>query len=540
MNKSNGLYRIVLSVWFVLILLSIPTFYHTVLKAHQSGIFIDMLVSASILFIMYFWLNGTKDLIYTLYFYLKCRKNYRIPIRNLWPKMHGYSQPKIVMVYCTYNDFNADSLIASMDQGYSNVQTVILDDSTDPDYIAQIDAFAHLYKVQVVRREDHAGFKAGNLNNYLRTAEYDFFVILDSDEITPHNYITRSLDYFATDATIGIVQANHVASRNRNGFMSLFARGVDSHWPTYQMSKHAYGFLSLLGHGAMVSRECYQSAKGFPHMVAEDLCFSIEARNNNFYVAFAPDIICQEEYPISYLAFKKRHSKWTQGNMEFIKNYTKRIISARMTWFEKLDIVLFTYNLPLHAFFSLFVVINVILLPAVHYHIVYPPWMLIPTAIFLVSPMLNDILFYYKKISIWKLGWYLGHTLLLYGSMFFVSLKSSLKSIFGGSTFIVTPKINSRVSIFHAVRANRNELIFAFLLMSVSLIMDHSPLPVIMIVIPSVMSVYLSILANPGSQKNFQIPGKSNRKTQELQVKPRTAAYTDIPVGSTDMLRATR
>jgi cellulose synthase/poly-beta-1,6-N-acetylglucosamine synthase-like glycosyltransferase len=502
LNKSNGLYRSVLTIWALLIIGSASTFYHTFIQAQHDTWYIGILVSASILFICYFWLNGIKDLIYTFYFYLKCKKNYRIPVRNLWPKMHGYTQPHIALVYCTYNDFNADSLRASMDQGYSNFKTVILDDSTEKTYIDQVDSFATLYNVKVIRRADHAGFKAGNLNNYLMHAEYDFFVILDSDEIIPNDYITRSLDYFASDKTIGIVQANHVASRNRNNFMSLFAKGVDSHWPTYQMSKHSYGFLSLLGHGAMVSRTCYFSTGGFPHMVAEDLCFSIEARNNNYFVAFAPDIICEEEYPVSYLAFKKRHSKWTQGNMEFIKNYTRRIISAKMNWYEKLDIVLFTYNLPLHAFFSLFVVINVILLPAVHYHIVYPHWMLIPTAIFLVSPMLNDIFFYYKKISAWKLGWYLGHTLLLYGSMFFISLKSSLKSIFGSSTFIVTPKSNSKVTIKHAFIANRNELLFASMLLCISLVMDHSPLPVIMIVIPSLMSVYLSRLANPDRVKN--------------------------------------
>ena len=92
--------------------------------------------------------------------------------------------------------------------------------------------------------------------------------------------------------------------------------------------------MSLLGHGAMVSRECYEAAGGFPHVVAEDLCFSIEARTKGFYVAFAENIRSQEEYPVDYLAFKKRHSKWTQGNMEFIKTYTKRILHSNMHWYE--------------------------------------------------------------------------------------------------------------------------------------------------------------------------------------------------------------
>jgi hypothetical protein len=75
----------------------------------------------------------------------------------------------------------------------------------------------------------------------------------------------------------------------------------------------------------------------------------------------------------------KRHSKWTQGNMEFIKRYTGTILRSPMRWFEKLDIVLFTYSLPLTAVFSLFVAMHVIVLPLMGYTLVYPLWMLVPT-----------------------------------------------------------------------------------------------------------------------------------------------------------------
>ncbi len=400
------------------------------------------------------------------------------------------------MVYCTCNDFNGESLEACLHQNYPNSSVVILDDSSKPEYLAEVDAFAKEHGIEVVRRENHVGFKAGNLNNYLQKAEYDFFVILDSDEIIPNDFITRALDYFAYYPRAGIVQANHMATRNRNKFMRLFAIGVDSHWPTYQMVKHFHGFLSLLGHGAMVRRECYFAAGGFPPLVAEDLCLSIEARNQGYYTVFAPDIMCEEEYPISYLAFKKRHSKWTQGNMEFIKKYTKRILTSKMSWYEKLDIVLFTYSLPLSAFFATYVVINVIMLPVLHYHIVYPLWMLVPTVIFLIAPMLNDIICYWHKISRRELLWYLGHSMLLYGSMMFTSLRSSLKSAFGKSVFLVTPKDHERISFFSALRASRPEILFGVAVLSIAQFFDHSPLPTLLIAIPALLSVYLTMMAN--------------------------------------------
>ncbi len=496
MKKSASLYVIIILCWLGLTALTLVPFIDAIRSSEDHGTLVLALVSLSTAFIVYFWLNGMKDLIYTAYYFIRRRK-FELPADGEWRSKYGNTaDKKVTAVYCTYNDFNQESLAACMHQDYPNTSYVILDDSTDPAYKEQIDSFAEEKGIEVIRRKDNEGFKAGNLNNYLKTADFDYFVILDSDEVIPSNFITRSLDYFAHYSNAGIVQANHVATRNRNKFMKLFAIGVDSHWPTYQTVKHHHGFLSLLGHGATISRECYEAAGGFPHLVAEDLCMSIEARNKGFYVAFAPDIVCEEEYPISYLAFKKRHSKWTQGNMEFIKKYTWRIFKSKMTWFEKLDIILFTYSLPLSAFFALYIVINVILLPLLHYKVEYPVWLLVPTIMFLIAPMLNDVIFYGKKVRPHRLAWYLLHTILLYGSMLFTSLRASIKSAFGKSIFLVTPKDHNHLSKPEAFRANTGEIAFGIGILVIAFIFNQTILSTIIIAIPALFSVYLALMAN--------------------------------------------
>jgi cellulose synthase/poly-beta-1,6-N-acetylglucosamine synthase-like glycosyltransferase len=462
-------------------------------RATHHGWLILSLVVITTLFISYFWLNAIKDLVYTLFFYLFWQ--HRLD-RNLAPVAERSTSPRVSLVYCTCNDFDSDSLLHSMQQQYDNLRIVILDDSTQASYMREVDSFARCHGVEVVRRKTRHGFKAGNLNHYLEAAQYDYFAILDSDEIIPPNFVTRCLDYFNADPRTGIVQANHIATRNRNGFMSLYAIGVDSHWPTYQSVKDQFGFLSLLGHGAMVSRGCYDATHGFPNLVAEDLCFSIEARDAGYYTTFAPDILCQEEYPVDYLAFKKRHTKWTQGNVEFIKRYTGRIIRSRLTWFEKLDILLFAYSLPLTFFFFTYVAINVVLLPLARYGVRYPAWLLLPTLISLVAPMLNDILYHARKVTPRHLGKYLLHSMLLYGSLCCVTLKASLVASFGRAVFYVTPKHSRHVSLPNAIRLNYQEIIFALGLCAISLLVNSSLLPVILIAIPAVMSVYLTRLAN--------------------------------------------
>lgn len=511
MKKSPALYIVMFIIWtalaaflwynFICVIIDVPFIIPSDKINHGIKITASILLTLNALFISYFWLNGVKDFIYVVWYYIA--KSALIKRHEeIIDETVSNCSAKVILAYCTCNDFDGNSLLKSMRQDYGNFETVILDDSGDEKYKRAIDEFAIKNGVTVIRRKDRKGFKAGNINNYLLSENvknnYDYVVILDSDEILPPNFIKESLKYFLKYKNVGIVQANHISTRNRNLFMKLFHIGVNSHWPTYQTMKHFYGFSTMLGHGAMISRECYLAAGGFPNLVAEDLCLSIEARNHGYYVAFAPNIVCEEEYPVDYVAFKKRHSKWTQGNLEFIKRYTGKIIKSKMKWYEKADIVLFTYNLPLTAIFAFFIFLNLVFAPLLNINLgaVYKLWMIIPTVIFFFSPMLNDFIVWTTKFNpLRNLAYFFG-VIVLYGSMLTTSLISALLGMCGKKAkFIVTPKTATKTTFWQAVKFQKNEILFSSLLLTIGLIM-HNVLSVILIISTGYLSLFLLFLSN--------------------------------------------
>ena len=512
MQKSPALYITMLLIWTALTVFLWANFLPKIIDVpFLAGKRITpvMQVGARVLlafngvFISYFWLNGVKDFIYVVWYYLFRRKLHERYHSVIDTDVSG-AKDKILMAYCTCNDFDGESLKKSIKQSYKNFDVVILDDSTSEEYKEKVNEFALAHGIKVVRRPNRDGFKAGNINNYFFSKEcqekgYGFYVILDSDEVLPENYLYESLKYFYAYDNVGLVQANHISDRNRNFFMKLFHVGVNSHWPTYQTMKHFYGFSTMLGHGAMIKRECYEKAGGFPPLVAEDLCLSIEARNAGYYVAFAPNIVCREEYPIDYVAFKKRHSKWTQGNLEFIKKYTGKISTSKMRWFEKMDIVLFTYNLPLTAVFAFFIFANLMIAPLLGVELgrVYALWMIIPTVIFFFSPMLNDFITWAFRLNPLRTLVYTLSVVVLYGSMLTTSLISATKGIFGKKArFIVTPKSSQKISFLFALRFQWRELAFSTALLLVSLLFQRGILPVVLIVLTGYASVGLLFLSN--------------------------------------------
>ena len=511
-RKSPALYITMLVIWTALIVLLWVYFIPKILRvpffadrrislAKQIGA--RLLLFGNGVFISYFWLNGVKDFLYVAWYYAFRRRLYARYSKVLQTDVSG-AQDKILLAYCTCNDFDGESLEKSMRQSYPHFDTVILDDSTTEEDKRRVDEFAAAHKIKVVRREGREGFKAGNINHYFLSEEckekgYDYYVILDSDEVLPKEYLEESLRYFYAYENVGLVQANHISDRNRNFFMKLFHVGVNAHWPTYQTMKHFYGFSTMLGHGAMIKRECYERAGGFPPLVAEDLCLSIEARNAGYFVAFAPNIICREEYPVDYVAFKKRHSKWTQGNLEFIKKYTKKIAMSNMRWFEKMDIVLFTYNLPLTAVFAFFIFVNLTVAPLLGVALgrVYSPWMLIPTVVFFFSPMLNDFIQWAFRLNPLRTLVYTFSVVALYGSMLTTSLISATMGLFGRKArFIVTPKSSKRINFLFALRFQWKEILFSTLLLMISLVFQRGILPVLLIVLTGYASLFLLFYSN--------------------------------------------
>jgi cellulose synthase/poly-beta-1,6-N-acetylglucosamine synthase-like glycosyltransferase len=488
-RRSGVLYVIIVAAWAALLYALAGAVRPVAEAAFRRDVPLGVGVVFTGVFIAYFWLNGLKDIAYPIAYRLM-----RHPLPPSRPL--GEALPLVGLLYATCNDFSAESLDRCLRQDYPNCVAVILDDSSKPGYLAQVDEYARRNGITVVRRADRAGFKAGNLNNYLRGAgrELDYFVIIDSDEILPPGFVTRALDYFADSPATGIVQANHIATRNRTTFMRMFAPGVDAHWPAYQAVKSRCGFMSLLGHGAMVSRAAYEAAGGFPHVVAEDIGFAIDARRAGYRTVFAPDITCEEEFPPDYAAFKKRHRKWTEGNMEFIRRYSGRILFSRgLSWYEKLDIVLFTYSLPLTGIFSLYVAANAIVFPLLHFRYHYPLWMLIPTVAFLLAPMMNDALTWIRQPKA-RLTSYLLHSVALFGSVYFVSLFASLRTMFGRSVFHVTPKTARGASLRAAIRQNAAELIAGTVLAAAVAGASGSVLPVILLLIPVTFGIYLSVM----------------------------------------------
>lgn len=312
-----------------------------------------------VVFVTVAWLYGTYNLSVVLFSVIN-----RL-LREPAIKSSSDLSP-VAVLYTTCNDFVEASALSCANLDYPCFRVYILDDSTDEDTKRRIDRFANHHKnIRVVRRENRTGFKAGNLNHALQhVAREPLFVIADSDEILPRNFLQKLVPRINADPHCGFIQANHRCVRRGTKLQRDMCLGIDVHWKWYQPLRNRFGFVMFLGHGALLRRHCWQKVGGFPEVVSEDLAYAIAIRERGYYGTFASDVTCFEEFPETIRAFRVRHVKWTRGTCEFLHHYgLDLLLSRRLSWSEKLDILFPTANLPMTLFFFIFMFMAAIVLP---------------------------------------------------------------------------------------------------------------------------------------------------------------------------------
>lgn len=530
MKKRPTAYVVVLCVWLGCLAILGISLWQLIISIGEFDYvrtgFIIALLSVNTVVLAFLWLGSIKDFVFSLTYavmHKKFEREYE-SIRKYDKLKDG--EPRFLLLYCTCNDFNSVALSNSMRQNYSNFKTVILDDSSDAEYKSRIDKFASRYGVEVVRRNEHKGYKAGNLNNYLKgRTDYDYFVVLDSDEVIPHNYITEVIKYFNYNEKCGTVQARHKASQGSNVFQRLMGLSVGSNGETVQIVKNFYGANALIGHGMTVSRGCYEATGGFPLVVAEDISFAVKIKNAGYNIIYAPDILCYEEFPVDYVSLKKRQCKWTQGNLEYMRKFGKEISRSDMRWFEKFDLILSHYSLPIVPVLSFMLTLCLIGLGFLGYPVIgYSLGVYAIMIVFLCSPMIPDLFVYRKSRNLFLLLPYFIVNIITYASLAPMMLRTVFLGVCGKkAVFIVTPKQSKKFVLKEILKYSWDSLLFGVIIAVLAWLSCGSALPVIYIVIGCLASPFVIALSNislPIKIRRNYISGKETERELPLKRAP--------------------
>ncbi|MBN2358148.1 MAG: glycosyltransferase [Deltaproteobacteria bacterium] len=248
--------------------------------------------------------------------------------------------PRITVQLPLYNErFVAGRLIdavARLDYPRDRFQVQVLDDSTDDtrDVVAAaVDRWRALgVDIEQVRRGDRTGYKAGALENGLRTASGEIVAIFDADFVPEPDFLRRTVGEF-DDPAVGMVQARWGHLNIGDSILTrVQAMMLNGHFVVEHTARWSSGrFFNFNGTAGLFRKSCIAAAGGWEHdTLTEDLDLSYRAQLQGWKFVYRPDVTAAAELPGSITAFKSQQFRWTKGSIQTARKLLGRVLSSRV------------------------------------------------------------------------------------------------------------------------------------------------------------------------------------------------------------------
>lgn len=267
------------------------------------------------------------------------------------------SQGRVAVLYTVCDDYDPiafESCVQTAQQ--VGGQVYVLDDSRQK----PVEGYVEGIPVHVVRRKYPRAFKAGNINDAIRSQSlheyYDFIVLADADEVFLPGASATLAGILSANPHLAFVQLAHTS---RNDEVSWFARVMrvmtDVKYRYYRKYTNRYGLPLSHGHGVAIRLSFLKN--GFPEIISEDIAMSIELRQAGYRGLFLPEPLCREATVKDLATFCRRERRCMASDIECSVLKVLPMLFARGAGLvEKWDLVIRELRYPIKLIFPLTVI----------------------------------------------------------------------------------------------------------------------------------------------------------------------------------------
>ncbi|MDO5724243.1 MAG: glycosyltransferase [Flaviflexus sp.] len=243
------------------------------------------------------------------------------------PALFPGRYPTVDVFIATYNepsDILEPTIVAATQLDYpaDRFKVWVCDDGDRPE-IAQL---AKKWNVGYLRRDDHKGAKAGNLNNALTHTNGEFVVTMDADMVLKPQFLAHMVGHFAS-SDVAFVQAPQ-AFHNADVFQhNLFAEHAvrndqDFFMRHIEPQRDMHNAAIYIGSGAIFRRSALDSIGGFvTDVITEDMATGLVLQNAGWRAVYVNEVLATGLAAETYDELLKQRIRWGRGNVQVAKKY---------------------------------------------------------------------------------------------------------------------------------------------------------------------------------------------------------------------------
>ena len=298
-----------------------------------------------------------------------------------------------------------------------------------------------------MHRTNRYGYKAGALEEGLKTARGGLIAIFDADFVPPPTWLMQVVHHFA-EPGVGMVQTRWThLNRNYSFLTQVEAILLDGHFVLEHGGRSRAGvFFNFNGTAGMWRREAIDEAGGWQHdTLTEDTDLSYRAQLKGWKFKYLQDVECPAELPIEMTAFKTQQARWAKGLIQTGKKILPSVLRSDAPFHVKLEA---WYHLTANLSYPLMIVLSVLLMPAMIIRSWQGPlqMFLIDLPLFMASTMSVSSFYLVSQKELHPRTWYktflyLPFLMALGVGLTITNTKAVLEALVGHkSAFARTPK----------------------------------------------------------------------------------------------------
>ncbi len=311
----------------------------------------------------------------------------------------------------------------------------ICDDGDSP----EVEQLAARHSAGYLRRDDHRGAKAGNVNHALAQTSAEFFAIFDADQAPHEEFLEATLGAFA-DERVGFVQTPQVYRNRDENRVSAGAHDQQAlFYGPILRGKNGMDAVFCCGTNVVFRRSAIEEIGGMPEdSITEDLRTTLLLLKRGYRSIYVSRVLAEGLGPLDVGSYFNQQYRWGRGGLDILFRhfpYSRRMSVPQGIQYS-LGFVYWFTGISYLAYLVLPVSYLVFGLRPVHVPNAYPAHFVpyIATALITIVYATN------LELSFPALWFTL--------SSFPVQLKALFDTIIGGKArFVVTPKEAGRVSL---------------------------------------------------------------------------------------------
>jgi cellulose synthase/poly-beta-1,6-N-acetylglucosamine synthase-like glycosyltransferase len=303
-----------------------------------------------------------------VYLYYRHKKKVAVP-KTQWKEL-----PPVTIQLPVYNElYVVERLIdatCKVEYPREKLEIQVLDDSTDEtkeicqrkvaEWKAKGVDIVHIHRI------DRTGYKAGALDNGMKTMKGRFVAVFDADFLPSADFLVRTIQHF-TDDQVGMVQTRW-GHLNRDYSMLTEVQSIllDGHFIMEHCARNRSGrFFNFSGTAGIWRREAIETAGGWQHdTLTEDLDLSFRSQLARWRFIFLPEIETPAELPVDMNGFKSQQYRWVKGSMQTSRKLLWTLMKADIPLKVKMEAFV---HLTGNSAYFMMLILSVLMAPVMYF-----------------------------------------------------------------------------------------------------------------------------------------------------------------------------